>query len=67
MWIITHHNLFLYMDPPPILSPCFLLAEAFFEPNLFLYKYSNIRKPTHSSYLSAFEDGTVRVFRNVGT
>ena len=28
------------------------------EPNLFPYKYSNILKPSHSSYLSAYEDGT---------
>ena len=27
--------------------------------------YSKILKPTHSSYLSAYEDGTDRVFRNV--
>jgi len=66
MWIVTLHNLFLYLDPPRILSPSFLLAEAIFEPNLFPYKYSNILKPTHPSYLYAFEDGTDRVFRNVG-
>ena len=58
MWIVTLYNLFLYSDPPPILSPSFLLAEAVFEPNLFPYKYSNILKPSHSSFLSTFEDGT---------
>jgi len=42
------------------------LAQAIFEPNLFPYKYSNILKPSHSSYLSTYEDGTDRVFRNVG-
>ena len=41
------------------------LAQAIFEPNHFPYKYS-IFKPTHLSYLSAYEDETVRVFRNVG-
>jgi hypothetical protein len=30
------------------------------------YKYSNIFKPSHPSYLSAYENGTDRVFRNVG-
>jgi hypothetical protein len=40
--------------------------DAVFEPNLFPYKYPNILKPSHSSYLSAHEDGTDRVFRNVG-
>jgi hypothetical protein len=34
------------------------LVQAIFEPNLFPYKYSNILKPSHSSYLSAYEDGT---------
>jgi hypothetical protein len=47
-------------------SPSFLLAQAIFQPNLFPYEYSNIPKPSHSSYLSAYEDGTDRVFRNVG-
>jgi len=50
----------------PTLSPSFLLAQAIFEPNLFAYKYFNNLKPSHSSYLSAYEDGTDRVFRNVG-
>jgi len=43
-----------------------LLLQAIFEPNLYPYKYSNILKPSHSSYLSAYENGTDRVFRNVG-
>jgi len=34
------------------------LAQAIFEPNLFPYKYPNILKPSHSSYLPAYEDGT---------
>ena len=43
-----------------------LLAQAIFEPNLFPYKYANILIPSHSSYLPAYENGTDRVFRNVG-
>ena len=42
------------------------LARATFEPDIFPYKYSNIFKPSHPSYLPAYEDGTDRVFRNVG-
>ena len=42
------------------------LAEAIFERKLFPYKYSNILKQSHPSYLPAYEDGTDRVFRNVG-
>jgi hypothetical protein len=45
-------------EPAPTLSPSFLLAQAIFEPNLFPYKYPNILKPSHSLYLSAYEDGT---------
>jgi hypothetical protein len=45
-------------QPATRLSPSFLLAQAIFEPSLFPYKYSNILKPSHSSYLSTFEDGT---------
>jgi hypothetical protein len=44
----------------------FRLAQAVFEPNLFPYKYPNILNPSHSPYLSAYEDGKDRVFRNVG-
>jgi len=42
------------------------LTQVIFEPNLFPYKYSNILKPSHPTYLSAYEDGTDKVFRNVG-
>jgi hypothetical protein len=48
------------------LSPSFRLAEAFFEPDLFRYKYPNILNPSYSSYLPAYEDGTDNVFRSVG-
>jgi len=29
-----------------------------FKPNFFPYKYNNILKPSHSSHLSTYEDGT---------
>ena len=54
------------LRPGPVLSPTILLTQAIFEPNLFPYKNPNILKPSHSSYLPAYEDGTDRVFRNVG-
>jgi len=47
------------MNPEP-------LTHAIFEPNVFPYKYPNILKPSHSSYITAYEEGTDRVFRNVG-
>jgi len=49
------------LRPTPTLSLSFLLAQAIFELNLSAYKYSNILKPTHPSYLSAYEDGTASV------
>jgi hypothetical protein len=44
----------------------FVQEKVWLEPNLFLYKYYNILNHSHSSYLPAYEDGTDRVFRNVG-
>ena len=41
-----------------------LLAQAIFELNLFLYKYSNFSQSSHTSYLPAYENGTL--FQNVG-
>jgi len=33
-------------------------GSGYFQAKLFLYKYSNILKLSHPSYLSAYEDGT---------
>ena len=41
---------FSVLGPSTILSHSFLLAKAIFEPNIFLYKYPNIFKPSHLSY-----------------
>jgi hypothetical protein len=35
------------------------LAQAIFEPNLFPYKYPNILKSSHSSYLPAYDEKKV--------
>ena len=48
--------------PIPTLSPSFLLAQAIFEPHLFF----PVNTPTFLKHISAYEDGTDRVFRNVG-
>jgi len=55
------------LRPTPTLSPSFLLAQAMFEPTFSCINTSTILKPSYSSFLSAYEDGTHRVFRNVGT
>jgi hypothetical protein len=45
----------------------FLMAQANFEPTFSCINTSTIFKPGYySSYLPAYEDGTDRVFRNVG-
>jgi hypothetical protein len=54
-WVVTLHNLFLYSDPP--------LPH---RPSPYWLRILNILKPCHSSYLTAYEDGTDRVFRNIG-
>ena len=36
----------------------FIWEKVWLEPNLFPHKYPNILKPSHSSYLSAYENGT---------
>ena len=38
--------------------PSLLLAQAILQPNLFPYKYPNILKRSHSSYLPTYKDGT---------
>jgi len=64
MRIITH-SLFVYSDPPTNLSPSFLLSQAICGQDILPYIYFNILNSTHSSFISAFENGTDRVFRNV--
>ena len=46
------------LGPATTLSSSLLLTQAIFEPNIFPYKYCNIFKPNHPSYLSVYEDGT---------
>ena len=53
--------------PTPTLSPTFQMAEAIFEPNLFPYDTPAFLKPSSFyTQLPANEDGTDRVFWNVG-
>jgi len=41
------------------------MAQAIFEPNLSPYYTLTFLKPSHSSHLPAYENGTDSVFRNV--
>jgi hypothetical protein len=43
-----------------------LMAQANFERTFSCVNTLTILKPSYSSYLPAYEDGTDRVFRNVG-
>jgi hypothetical protein len=44
--------------PAPTLSPSFLMAQAIFEPTFSCINTLTIPKPSYSSYLPAYEDGT---------
>ena len=46
------------LRPTSTPSPSFLLAQAIFEPTFSSINTLNILKPSHSSYLCAYEDGT---------
>jgi hypothetical protein len=72
MWVVTLHGLSLYSAPTImtfLMAPTlktFLKAQANFEPTFSCINTLTILKPSHSSSLPAYEDGTDRVFRNVG-
>ena len=64
--VFTLHSLFLYSDTLPPLSLLLPFYSCNFEPNLYQYKYSSNLVPDVFSTDTAYEDGTDRVFRNVG-
>jgi hypothetical protein len=68
MWdsVFEGNDVNIILRPATDLSPSFRLAQAIFEPNLYLYKYPNILNHSYSSYLPLCADGTDRLFRNVG-
>jgi hypothetical protein len=49
---------FLYSGTPPPHPPSFRLAHTIFEPNLFLYKYSNNLVSVIIPAYTTYEDGT---------
>ena len=48
MWVVCPPKPVSLLGPAPTLSPSFRLAQAIFEPNLFLYKYPNILNPRYT-------------------
>jgi hypothetical protein len=56
--VFALHSLFLYLDTSPLCHPSYWLAQAIFEPYLFLYKYPNQLIPVILPAYTAYEDGT---------
>jgi len=66
--VLALHSLFLYSDTPPPCHPPAQLAQAIFEPNLYLYKYpSNLISQLFLLLTPPMKTKqTNRMFRNVG-
>jgi hypothetical protein len=64
MWVVTLHNLFLYSDPSLPCNPPSYCLRLFSSQTFSRINNPTFLKPSHSSCLPAYEDGTV--FRNVG-
>ena len=58
MWVVTLHDPFLYSDPPLPCHPPSYWLRLFSSQTFSHINTPNILKPSHSSYLSAYEDGT---------
>ena len=65
MWIVTLHSLFLYSDLPLPCHPPSYWLRLFLSQTFSRIYTPTFLKPSHSSHLLAYEDGTDRVFRNV--
>jgi hypothetical protein len=64
MTFLTAPTLMTFLTAPTLMT--FLMAQANFEPTLSCITTLTILKPSYSSHLPAYEDGTDRAFRNVG-
>jgi hypothetical protein len=65
MTFLMAPTLMTFLMAPTLMT--FLMAQANFEPTFSCINTLNIFKPSYySSYLPSYEDGTDRVFRNVG-
>jgi len=58
MWVVTLHDPFLYSDPPLPCHPPSYWLRLFSSQTFSHINTPNILKPSHSSYLSTYEDGT---------
>ena len=51
-------SIIFVMKKIPSIWNCRIWEKVWLEPNFFPYKYPNILKPSHSSHLPTYEDGT---------
>jgi hypothetical protein len=58
MWVVTIHNLFLYSDPPLPFHPPSYGLRLFSSLTFSHINNPTFLKPSHTSYLPAYEDGT---------
>jgi hypothetical protein len=58
MWVVTLHSLFLYMDPPLPCHPPSYWVRPFSSQTFSCINTPTFLKPSHSSHLPAYEDGT---------
>jgi hypothetical protein len=58
IWVVTPHNLFLYSDPLLPCNPPSYWLRLFSSQTFSRINTPTFLKPSHSSYLSAYEDGT---------
>jgi len=63
LWVVTFHSLFLYPDPPLLCHPPSSWLRLFFSQTFSCVNTPTFLKPSHSSYLPTYEDGTDRVLR----
>jgi len=66
MWVITLYSLLLYSDQPLPCHPPSYWLRIFSSQTFSCINTPAFLKPSHSSYLPAYFDGTDRVFQNVG-
>jgi hypothetical protein len=58
MWVVTFHSLFLYSDPPLPCHPPSYWLWLFLSQTFSCINTPTFLKPSHSSYLPAYADGT---------
>jgi hypothetical protein len=66
VWVVALHSPFLYSDPPLPCNPPSEWLGLFSSQTFSCINTPTFSTPHHSFYLPTYEDGTDRVFRNIG-